>query len=111
MRRAVLGRVVARCFFATVVQAAQASLATVVTDLADVLPQMSACKSKSTSLVGGALHHATRQLSVAGGSASDLVAQARSTIVAAREVWLKHALTLVFAVLAMAGAGQVTCRY
>ena len=77
-------------FYPTVVQAAQASLATVVTDLADALPQMSACKSKTMSLVGGALHHATRQLSVAGGSASDLVAQARSTIEAAREVWLKH---------------------
>jgi len=71
-------------------EAAQASLAVVVSELADALPQLAACKSAPVFLSGvhsrALAGRAAVQSSASGSSVDDLVAQARLTIEAARVV-------------------------
>jgi len=73
--------------------AAEASLSAVVSELVEALPQLAACSSTSVSLVGAGSQasRARAVLAVSRGSATDssteaLVAQARSTVEAARKV-------------------------
>jgi hypothetical protein len=71
-------------------EAAQASLAAAVSELADVLPQIAACKSVPVFLSGARSRaladRAAVRSSTSGSSVDDLMAQARSTIEAARKV-------------------------
>ena len=90
---------------ACVCQAAQASLAAVVSELADALPQLAACRSAPVFLSGvrsrALAGRAAVRSSTSGSNVDDLVAQARSIIEAARTVrW-------VVVRLALAGVGLV----
>ena len=71
-------------------QAAQASLAAVVSELAGALPQLAACRSAPVFLSGvrsrALAGRAAVRSSTSGSNVDDLVAQARSIIEAARTV-------------------------